>query len=75
MKQFRGKVVGTKMTKTATVLVERRKVHPLYQKSVKRTKKYQVHDELGVKVGDEVLFVETRPISKTKKWKIVKVIK
>lgn len=75
MKRFEGRVIGTKMAKTATVLVESIKVHPLYQKRIRRTKKYHVQDELGVKVGQWVKFVETKPVSKTKKWKIVEVIK
>ncbi|MGB9911415.1 MAG: 30S ribosomal protein S17 [Microgenomates group bacterium] len=75
MKTFEGKVIGTKMAKTATVVVESFKVHPLYKKRIKRSKKYHVHDEIGVKEGDWVKFVECRPISKTKKWKIVEVVK
>ena len=71
MKIFTGKVVSTKMAKTAVVAVESTVIHPLYKKRFKRLKKFAVHDEVGVKVGDMVKFVETRPISKTKKWKIV----
>ncbi len=71
MKIFKGKVVATKNAKTATVVVERTMTHPLYMKKMKRETKFQVHDEIGVKVGDMVRFVATRPISKTKKWKIV----
>ncbi|PJE69154.1 30S ribosomal protein S17 [Candidatus Shapirobacteria bacterium CG10_big_fil_rev_8_21_14_0_10_38_14] len=74
MKQFKGQVISAKMAKTATVLVERRRVHPLYGKSIKKTKKYQVQDELGAKVGDMVKFVGTKPISKTKKWKITEIL-
>lgn len=71
MKTFIGKVVSVRMDKTAVVVVETKKMHPLYKKSVKKTKKYHVHDEIGVKEGDKVLIVETRPRSSTKKWKIV----
>lgn len=71
MKTFIGRVVSTKMDQTAVVAVETKKIHPLYKKRVKKTKKYPAHDELGVKEGDLVKIVETRPISKTKKWKIV----
>jgi small subunit ribosomal protein S17 len=53
------------------VEVSRRVSHPLYKRIFTKKKKYHVHDELGVKEGDIVRFVETRPISKTKKWKIV----
>ncbi len=75
MKEFIGKVVSTKMPKTATVLVWRFKMHPLYKKRIKVSKKYHVHDPFGVKEGDQVKFKETRPISKTKKWEIIEVIK
>jgi small subunit ribosomal protein S17 len=62
------------MAKTATVVVERILVHPIYKKRFKRVRKFQVHDELGVKVGDKVSFVTTRPVSKLKKWKIIEVL-
>ena len=71
MKIFIGKVVATKTAKTATVAVERMTIHPLYKKRLKRIRKYQVHDEMGVKVGDNVKFIDCRPYSKTKKWKIM----
>jgi len=74
VKIFKGKVVSTKMAKTATVVVERILVHPIYKKRFKRVRKFQVHDELGVKIGDKVSFVTTRPISKLKKWKIIEVL-
>lgn len=72
MKILKGKVISKKMEKTATVLVERVVVHPVYGKRVKRTKKYHVHDEVGTKVGQSVGFVACKPYSKLKKWKIVK---
>ena len=75
MKIFIGQVVATKTAKTATVSVERMTIHPLYKKRLKRSTKYQVHDEIGVKVGDRVKFADSRPYSKTKKWKISEVIK
>jgi len=74
MKLLEGKVVGKKMAKTATVMIERKKANKLYKKGVTFTKKYQVHDELDVRVGDKVSVAETRPFSKTKKWKIVEVL-
>ncbi len=74
MKIFTGKVVATKTAKTATVAVERMTIHPLYKKRLKRITKYQVHDEAGVKIGDHVKFADSRPYSKTKKWKIVEVV-
>ena len=74
MKRFVGKVISTKSQKTAKVLVERLWLHPIYKKRVKRSKKYLVHDEVGVKVGDKVIIQETRPISKKKRFKIVEVL-
>jgi small subunit ribosomal protein S17 len=74
MKILIGKVVSTKMDKTATVAVERVVVHPLYKKRFKRVKKYHVHDELGVKVNDVVKFVASKPYSKSKKWKLVEIV-
>jgi small subunit ribosomal protein S17 len=75
MKIFTGKVIATKTAKTATVSVERMIIHPLYKKRQKRSTKYQVHDEIGVKVGDQVKFTDSRPYSKSKKWKIAEVVK
>lgn len=71
MRILTGKVVGKKMQKTATVEVTRVVKHPTYKKRVKRVKKYQVHDETDTRVGDVVRFTDARPISKTKKWRIV----
>ncbi len=71
MKLITGVITATKMNKTATVSVTRFVTHPLYQKRLRRTKKYQVHDEVGHQVGEQVNFVACAPISKTKKWKIV----
>ena len=67
-----GVVVSDKANKTIVVQVERRLAHPLYGKSVARTKKYHVHDENNeYKVGDTVRITETRPLSKTKRWRVV----
>lgn len=74
MKIFIGKVVSKKMEKTATVAVTRIVVHPVYKKRYRKTKKYQVHDDLGVKKGEGVKFVASRPVSKLKKWKIIEVL-
>ncbi len=66
-----GTVVSNKMDKTATVLVERRVKHPLYRKYIKRSKKIHVHDPANeCQPGDLVTIVETRPISRTKAWKL-----
>ncbi len=74
MKIFTGKVIATKTAKTATVAVERTTIHKLYKKRQRRITKYQVHDETGVKVGDKVTFADSRPYSKSKRWKITEVI-
>ncbi len=70
-----GVVVGDKADKTITVQVERRFAHPLYGKQVRKTKKYQAHDEHNeYRVGDKVRMVETRPLSKTKRWRVTELI-
>ena len=67
-----GEVVSDKMDKTITVLVERRYMHPMYKKYVKRSDKYTAHDENNAcKVGQRVQIIETRPISKRKTWTLV----
>ena len=67
-----GNVVSDKMDKTVTVLVERRFMHPVYKKYVKRTDKYAAHDEANAcKVGDRVQIEECRPISKRKTWRVI----
>lgn len=66
--------MSARMTKTAVVAVRRTKIHPLYKKRMTILRKYHVHDEVGVKPGDQVEFVSIKPISKTKKWAINKVI-
>lgn len=75
MKPLIGIVTSTKMEKTATVEVERIKVHPIYKKRMKVKKKFHAHDEIGVKQGNRVKIQECRPISRTKRWKIIEVIK
>ena len=71
-----GKVVSDKTDKTITVLVETYKNHPLYHKRVKYSKKYKAHDENGVAgIGDTVKIMETRPLSATKHFRLVEVIK
>ena len=75
MKGLTGKVVSIKTPETAVVQVERILVHPVFEKRIKKHKRYPVHDEVGVAVGEIVQFVGGKPFSKTKKWKVVKVIK
>lgn len=69
-----GRVISAKTDKTATVLVERVAMHPLYKKTFVRTKKYSVDVQVKVNAGDVVEIVKTRPISKNKHWKIAKVV-
>lgn len=70
-----GKVVSDKMDKTITVLVERKVKHPLYGKIMVRSKKYHVHDEENkFHTGDTVVIEECRPHSKTKAWRVVKLL-
>jgi len=74
-KRVIGMVVSDKMSKTRTVAVVEHTRHPLYGKFVKRTQKFHVHDETNdSKQGDKVLIVETRPLSKTKRWRLMKVL-
>lgn len=69
-----GRIVSTKSKNTATIVVERQKLHPLYKKSFIRSKKYLVDDTLGVKLGDIVQIEKCKPISKMKHFRIVKVL-
>lgn len=70
-----GRVVSDKMDKTIVVQVEDFVRHPLYGKAVKRTKKFKAHDELNeCTIGDRVRIMETRPVSKDKRWRLVKIL-
>jgi small subunit ribosomal protein S17 len=70
-----GKIVSDKRSKTVTVLVERRAAHELYGKIVAKSRKYHAHDETGqYKMGDVVEIAEGRPISKTKSWKVTRLV-
>ena len=70
-----GVVVGKKMKKTVTVLVERQLRHPLYKKIIKRRKTFLAHDEYEkCKVGDVVRIIETRPISRRKRWRVTEIV-
>ncbi|KKB34876.1 30S ribosomal protein S17 [Bacillus thermotolerans] len=74
-KVYTGRVVSDKMDKTVTVLVETYKKHSLYGKRVKYSKKFKAHDELNeAKVGDIVRIMETRPLSATKRFRLVEVV-
>ena len=74
-KQKSGVVVSNKMDKTIAVLVERRLMHPIYGKFVKRSKKFFAHDEENTcNLGDKVRIMETRPLSKKKRWRLVEIL-
>ncbi len=73
MKTLTGTVISAKMDKSAVVLVERLWRHPLYRKTVHRSKKYLVHNQLQAKEGDLVEIQESRPLSRRKRWIITKV--
>ncbi len=70
-----GKVVSDKMDKTVVVSIQDNVKHPLYKKIIKRSVKFKAHDEKNeCGIGDRVMIMETRPISKDKKWRVVKII-
>lgn len=70
----KGRVISHKMDKTAVVKVYRTTHHPLYKKTIRKATKFKVHDESNqAKKGDEVIIAETRPLSKEKRWRIVKI--
>ncbi|GAA0304458.1 small subunit ribosomal protein S17 [Gracilibacillus halotolerans] len=74
-KVYTGRVVSDKMEKTITVLVETYKFHPLYGKRVKYSKKFKTHDENNTaKIGDVVRIMETKPQSKTKRFRLIEVV-
>lgn len=74
-KERKGVVVSDKRDKTITVAVERRTQHPKYKRVVKKTKKYTAHDEENVcNEGDIVRIMETRPLSKTKRWRLIEIV-
>jgi small subunit ribosomal protein S17 len=70
-----GLVVSDKMEKTVVVSIERRVQHPVYGKMVRRTKRFKAHDEMNeAKTGDTVRIMETRPMSKDKRWRVVEIV-
>jgi len=72
---FQGRVVSDKMDKTITVLVERRVAHPIYGKIMRRSTKVHAHDEANeCRIGDVVMVEQCRPLSKSKTWRLVKVL-
>ena len=74
-KQFIGTVVSDKMDKTVVVVVETQRQHPLYKKTLRYKTKFKAHDENNAcRVGDLVRIMETRPLSKEKRWRVVEII-
>jgi len=74
-KKLIGKIISTKMQKTVTVLVERKFRHPIYRKVITHHKKYKAHNEqFNLKLGDQVMIEETKPISREKHFKVIKKI-
>jgi len=70
-----GIVTGDGMDKTAVIMIERQVKHPVYKRYVKRRKKYAIHDEENqCRVGDKVRFMETRPLSKRKRWRLLEIV-
>ena len=74
-RRLKGTVVSNAMDRTAVVRVERLKAHPLYRKVVHLSKRVKAHDELGCQIGDQVQIVESRPMSKNKRWAVEKIVK
>lgn len=71
-----GEVVSDRMHKTITVVVERRVRHPIYERVIRRSKKYHAHDEQNqCRIGDVVRIVETRPLSRTKRWRLQEIVR
>ncbi|MCK5138579.1 MAG: 30S ribosomal protein S17 [Thermodesulfovibrionia bacterium] len=74
-KIYTGKIINDRMDKTVVVAVERLTQHPLYRKTIKKVSKFKAHDEENqCKVGDKVSIIESRPLSRDKRWSLVKII-
>ncbi len=71
-RRLKGRVISKSGTNTVSVMIDKSKVHPLYKKRYVNSKKFLAHDESGVVVGDLVTIEETKPISKKKKWIVIK---
>jgi small subunit ribosomal protein S17 len=69
-----GLVVSNKMDKTVVVRVQRKVQHPLYKKTVVRSNRFKAHDDVGCDVGDTVEIMETRPLSKEKRWRVTRIL-
>ncbi|KKS33262.1 MAG: 30S ribosomal protein S17 [Candidatus Amesbacteria bacterium GW2011_GWA2_42_12] len=75
MKYIIGKIKSAKMNQTVVVVTDRSRPHPKYGKRITKTSKFMAHNELEAKVGDTVKIMETAPVSRLKRWKVVEVIK
>ncbi|MDP3297788.1 MAG: 30S ribosomal protein S17 [Thermodesulfovibrionia bacterium] len=74
-KVYTGKVISDKMDKTVVVAVERLTRHPLYKKTIKKIAKFKAHDEENkCKAGDKVSIIESRPLSKDKRWRVLEIV-
>jgi small subunit ribosomal protein S17 len=73
-RRLQGVVTSDKMMKTVVVEISRTYRHPLYQKVVHSAKRFMAHDELGCKIGDEVLIVESKPLSRKKRWVVEEIL-
>ncbi|MCK5511814.1 MAG: 30S ribosomal protein S17 [Thermodesulfovibrionia bacterium] len=74
-KIYTGKIINDRMDKTVVVAVERLTQHPLYRKTIKKVAKFKAHDEENqCRVGDKVSIIESRPLSRDKRWRVVKII-
>ncbi len=75
-KTYTGKVVSNKMDKTVVVAITRQFQHPVYKKTVRKVAKFKAHDEKNeCRVGDDVKIIETRPVSKDKRWLVLEILK
>ncbi len=74
-RRITGVVTSNKMEKTVSVKITRRSRHPLYKKVIDQHKAVKAHDELGCDIGDQVMIVESKPISKTKRWVVEEIIR
>jgi small subunit ribosomal protein S17 len=75
-KNYTGEVISDKMDKTVVVAVTRLTQHPLYKKTIKKVTKFKAHDEKNIcKVGDKVSIIESRPMSRDKRWKVTEIVR
>ena len=73
-KKIKGKVISNKMQKTVVVSVEKRVRHPMYEKVMRRTRRFKARDEMGAKMGDTVVIEECRPLSKEVSFKVIEIL-